>query len=220
MRIGLMTGASARKVHPDCAAAVDSVGRLLESLGHRVELSHPALEDPELAVGFGRVGPSAQARLIEQFSAAIGKTIRAEDMNSDNWAVTEIGWKVSGTEYLAGVEALNRYTRRVAAWWEGGFDLLVTTTIQEPPPPLGELVPIPGEPLKGIRRSAELCAFTMPFNVTGQPAISLPVHWTAQGLPIGVQLIAPFGREDLLLRVGSQLEQAVRWNERRPGVCG
>jgi amidase len=90
----------------------------------------------------------------------------------------------------------------------------------DPPPPLGELVSIAGKPMKGISRAGELAAFTLPFNVTGQPAISLPVHWTAKGLPIGIQLIAAFGREDLLLRVGSQLEQAVGWNERRPGVCG
>jgi amidase len=126
---------------------------------------------------------------------------------------------VTGTEYLAAVEVLNRYTRKVAAWWAGGFDLLVTPTIPEPPPPIGELVPDPREPLKGFQRSGALTAFTMPFNVTGQPAISLPLHWSPQGLPIGVQLVAAFGREDLLLRVAAQLEEAVRWSERRPAVC-
>ena len=59
----------------------------------------------------------------------------------------------------------------------------------------------------------------MPFNVTGQPAMSLPLHWNAAGLPIGVQFVAAFGREDVLIRVGAQLEAEVRWAERRPAVC-
>jgi amidase len=177
LRIGLMSATSTSKVHPDCAAAVESVGRLLESLGHRVELSHPpGREDPDIDFGLMRVLAPAQARLIDQFSAAIGRAIGAQDVESDTWALTEAGRKVSATDYLAGVEALNRYTRRIATWWETGFDLLVTPTIQEPPPLLGELVSIAGKPMKGIMRAAELGAFTMPFNVTGQPAISLPVH--------------------------------------------
>ena len=161
-----------------------------------------------------------QDKPISSDEAAIGRKIGADDMNSDNWIMTELGWKVSGTEYLAAVEANHRYSRKLAAWWEGGFDLLVTPTLPEPPPPLGELVPDPREPLKGFIRSGAFVSFTSPFNVTGQPAISLPLHWTPQGLPVGVQLVAAFGREDLLLRVGYHLEQAVRWNDRRPGVCG
>ncbi len=221
LRIGLVSSLNTLKVHPDCAAAVENAGRLLESLGHHVELAHPAdLENPELMAGLLPIIATSQARLIEQFSGAIGRTIGLEDMDCDNWALTELGKKVSGTEYLAGVEVLNRYTRKVAVWWAGGFDLLVSPTIPEPPPPIGELVPDPREPLKGFQRSGALTAFTLPFNVTGQPAISLPLHWTAEGLPIGVQFVASFGREDLLLRVGAQLEHTVRWFERHPGACG
>ncbi len=217
LRIGLLTGLKTVNIQSDCVTAVESAGRLLTSLGNHVEVSHPAaLEDPELAVGILPVIAASQARAIEQFSAAIGRTISAEDMDCDNWAVTEMGRKVSATDYLAGVEALHRYSRKVAAWWAGGFDLLVTPTIPEPPPPLGELVPDSREPLKGFQRSGGLVAFTIPFNVTGQPAISLPLHWTPEGLPVGVQLVAAIGREDLLIRVASQLEQAQPWIERRP----
>jgi amidase len=219
LRIGILSGLSTVKIHPDCAKAVESAGRLLESLGHHIELSRPAaLEGPELFVGLGPVIAASQARLIDQFSALIGRPIRAEDMNCDNWAVTEMGWKLTGTEYLAGVEALNRYSRNMAAWWAGGFDLLVTPTIPEPPPPIGELVPDTQVPFKGFQRSGALVPLTCPFNVTGQPAISLPLHWTPEGLPVGVQLVAAFGREDLLIRVTSQIEQAQPWVSRRPPV--
>jgi amidase len=218
LRIGLLSSLSALKIHPDCVAAVESSGRLLESLGHHVQLAHPDLENPELTTGLLPIIATSQARLIERFSAAIGRTISAEDMDCDNWAVTELGKKVSGTEYLAAIEVLNRYTRRVAGWWAEGFDLLVSPTLPEPPPPIGELVPDPREPLKGFQRSGALTAFTLPFNVTGQPAFSLPLHWTPQGLPVGVQLVAAMDREDLLIRVASQLEQEQPWIDRLPPV--
>ncbi|HKF28855.1 MAG TPA: amidase family protein [Candidatus Binataceae bacterium] len=219
LRVGILSSSSTVKIHPDCAKAVDSAGRLLESLGHHIELSHPAaLDGPELGVGLGPVIATSQARLIDQFSAAIGRSVRAEDMNRDNWALTEMGWKVTGTEYLASVEVLNRYTRNMAAWWTGGFDVLLTPTIPEPPPPIGELVPDAQEPFKGFQRSGALVPLTVPFNVTGQPAISLPLHWTDQGLPIGVQLVATFGHEDLLIRLASQIEQAQPWFDRTPPV--
>jgi amidase len=169
-------------------------------------------------MGWMPVIAASQARLIDQFSVAIGRPIRAEDMNCDNWAPTEMGWKVTGTECLAGIEVLNRYARNVAAWWVEGFDLLLTPAIPEPPPPIGELVPDTQEPFKGFQRSGALVPFTAPFNVTGQPAISLPLHWTDQGLRIGVQLVATFGREDLLIRIASQVEQAQPWVSRRPPV--
>jgi len=106
----------------------------------------------------------------------------------------------------------------VAEWYEGGFDLLLTPTIAEPPPLLGQFDSPVDNPLHGLLRAAEIVPFTPAFNVTGQPAISLPLHWSGQGLPIGVQLVARYGREDVLLRVAAQLEEAVPWAARRPPV--
>jgi amidase len=106
----------------------------------------------------------------------------------------------------------------MAEWWEEGFDLLVTPTTAAPPPLLGELASTREEPLRGFVRSAPFGAFTSAFNQTGQPALSLPLHQTASGLPVGVQLVAAYGREDLLLAVAAQLEQALPWRERRPAV--
>jgi amidase len=110
---------------------------------------------------------------------------------------------------------MHHYARRIAAWWSD-FDLLLTPTLPEPSPPLGELVARPGKPLEGFLRSAQLTTFLVPFNATGQPAISLPTHWSAAGRPIGVQVVAAMGREDLLIRVAAQLEAAMPWEGRRP----
>ena len=108
-------------------------------------------------------------------------------------------WTVTTTRFLAINEAIHAWSRQLAGWWiAGGFDVLVTPTFDVPPPPLGE-VEEPGDSRGG---------FTMPWNFTGQPAISLPLHWNDAGLPIGVQLVGAYGREDVLLRVAAQLEMS------------
>jgi amidase len=106
--------------------------------------------------------------------------------------------------------------RRLATWWESGFDLLVTPTQAAPPPPIGYIRSTADDPLLAFMRSAPYGACTLPFNMSGQPAISLPLHWTPEGLPIGVQVVGPFASEDLLLGVAAQLEAAAPWAERRP----
>jgi amidase len=161
---------------------------------------------------------SSQARDVEEFGLLLGREIGADDMDCDNWALTEMGKQVTGTQYLAALQAHQDYRRSVTAWWTDGFDLLVTPTISAPPPRIGEMVPDPAKPLDAFLRSGALLPFTVPFNVTGQPAVSLPLHWNDAGLPIGVQFVAAMGREDLLLRVASQLEREVEWSERRPLV--
>jgi amidase len=160
---------------------------------------------------------AAQALAIEQFEAAIGRKIAPGEVDPDNWAIIEMGRSVTASQYVAAVEAMHRFARRVGAWWED-FDLLLTPTLPEPSPPLGELVSRPGKPLEGFLRSAQLTTFLIPFNVTGQPAVSLPMHWSAASLPIGVQVIAAMGREDLLIRVAAQLEEAMPWDGRRPSL--
>jgi len=107
----------------------------------------------------------------------------------------------------------------IAQWWHDGFDLLLTPTTGEPATPLGAFEAPADQPAAPIMRAVPLAIFTAVFNTTGQPAISLPLHWTADGLPIGAQLVAAYGREDLLIRVAAQLEQASPWAERWPALA-
>jgi amidase len=140
------------------------------------------------------------------------------DLDPLNWAMAELGRQVSVAQYLETVEWIHGFTRRLAAWWTQGRDVLLTPTLPEPPPPLGYFKPDPAEPtLAGLRAGGFAC-FTSPFNMSGQPAISLPLHWTEGGLPVGVQLVAAYGREDVLLRLAAQLEQATPWIDRRPPI--
>jgi amidase len=126
-----------------------------------------------------------------------------------------MGTAVTATQYVAAIEQAQAYARGVAAWWADGNDLLLTPMLTEPPFRLGELG-ANVDPFDALTRLTGLTTFTMPFNVTGQPAISLPLHWNDDGLPIGVQLVAAYGREDVLLRVASQLESARPWADRHP----
>jgi len=218
LRIGLL-GNHGAEVHADCIAAVDVAARRLAALGHEVDESYPeALADDDLGYHAITVVAASQAHLVEELGRLIGRTIGAEDMDQDNWAITELGRNVTNIAYLDALHAMNGFRRRVASWWADGHDLLLTPTLTAPPPRLGEHRPIPGKPLEAWTRTGALLRFTIPFNVTGQPAISLPLHWNQDGLPIGIQLVAGFGSEDVLLRVAAQLEADGAWRNRRPPI--
>ncbi len=223
LRIGFLARAPRRAevVSPDCVAAVRATGVLLESLGHHLEEAHPpALDDDSVVGHVGRVLLACTARDLDAWGHAIGRPLEADDVEPLDWKAAELGRKIPAPEYVLAVDGLHAWARRITAWWAGGFDLLLTPTLCEPPPPLGEFSPTPEQPLQGWRRAGPFVAFTQPFNVTGQPAISLPLHWNASGLPIGLQLVAAYGREDVLLRVAAQLEEARPWAERKPPIHG
>jgi amidase len=206
-------------VHPDCVAALEDAGRLLESLGHHVEPSYPdALGDPNLFGPFTTIWTTDTAHYLDDFSNLVGTDITQDDVEPLTWALAEDGRAITGAQYREAVRQMEEVGRRGAAWWAGGFDLLLTPTLGEPPLPLGTLDSTPDDPLHGYLRAAEFVPFTAQFNVTGQPGISLPLYWNADGLPIGTQLVAAPGGEDVLLRVAAQLEQARPWAARRPPV--
>src|SRR6266542_4072212 len=125
------------------------------------------------------------------------------------------GLELHGANLLQAVEWLQGGARRMGEWYARGFDLLLSPTIAEPPPLLGEFVQRPDNPLQAIFRAASIVPFTPPYNATGQPAMSVPLVWSEAGLPIGVQFAAPYGREDVLLRLAAQLEEARPWKDRR-----
>jgi amidase len=210
-------------LHPDCRLAVEDAAQLLESLGHWVRESHPgALDENKLMWHhFTDIVSCQTVSAIEQYEQIVGRKLSAEDVETGTWYFVERGLDISAASYLASIQWVHGWARRVARWWNGeGFDLLLTPTIATPPPPLGTLIATPENPTGHIERLMATIQFTPQFNATGQPAISVPLHWNRQGLPIGIQLVASFGREDLLLQVAAQLEEARPWSERRPLIHG
>jgi amidase len=221
LRVGVMTSAPARlfEVHPDCVAAAEDAAELLASLGHGVEAAHPdSLDAPEFVELFIARWAIAIASNLEYWSLKSGERVTAEGVEASTWALGEIGRRVSAAELLGIIAYQQRSARTAAAWWESGFDLLLTPTLGEPPPPLGSFPFDPAEPEGFLRRAVPTAAFTAFWNATGQPAISLPLYGSDEGLPIGTQLVASYGDEGLLIRVAAQLEQARPWAQRTPPV--
>jgi len=222
LRIGFMDRAPS--FHPgidaECAAAVRNCAKLLESIGHKVEQNHPAaLDDDRIGDPVGILIASGEAGHAVDAERILGRPVVAEDLDPWTWFLVERGRGVSAVELILAREWINEFSRTTARWWSGGFDILVTSTTATPAPPLGFFKLGLGEHPADIgRRMANVSPFTIPWNVAGNPAISLPLHMTAEGLPVGVQLVAAYGREDLLLRLAAQIEQAAPWSNRRPRI--
>src|SRR5205807_6813839 len=216
LRIGVRTARpdGLGESDPDCVAAVEATAALLDAAGHRVQtVTLTALDDPVLVRAFLGVMSAAVASDLDRWSARLDRRIGVEELEPHNQMFAETGRGLSSADYLDALEQLIGYSRRVAAAWEG-IDVLLTPTL--PLPPIATGAGGDDDLAAAMARMGGLVAFTMPFNVTGQPAISLPLHWTGDGLPIGIQLVAHFGREDILLALAAQLEQARPWGERRP----
>ena len=219
LRVGLRWDAptGGRPTHPDCVAAVRTAASFLEDLGHLVvEDSPAALDDDELPDRFIDCFTVWVARELDRMEEMTGAPVPEDGVEPATWFLAETGRAVPAPRYLASLDRLHRYTRDITQWWADGADILVTPTIGEPPPALGEFEATAEDPLRSLSRSAEVVAFTAPFNTTGQPAVSLPLCWNDQGLPIGVQFVAAPGREDLLLRLAAQFELLCPWDQRRP----
>jgi amidase len=235
MRIGLMTTApgDAHPVHAECIRAAEHAARLLESLGHGMEVSHPvALDDPARMDVFGRIWSVNAASQVEAWGRALGRPLAEDDVEPVTWLMASAGREVPATAFVDAVNAMQAWGREMARWWAAsdrgagtlrrseptngdGFDLLLTPTLGEPPVPLGTFHDA-DDTTAGIRRAGSFTPFTPAANMTGQPAISLPLHMTPDGLPVGVHLVAAYGREDLLLGVAAQLERVAPWADRRP----
>jgi amidase len=218
LRIGLFSSNANTPAHPEAGAAVTAAAKLLAALQHQVEDEYPAaLDETNLGELVGTSVSSSVARELDAYAEMTGDVVGEADVEPATWAMAERGRSLSAAEYLKTIDALHGYGRRLRSWWrelpgEDGYDILVTPTMAEPAPPIGSI--------KGasIDRIVRLVPYTMSYNVSGQPAIGLPLHWTAEGLPMGVQLVGRYGSEGLLIRLASQLEEAAPWLDRRPAI--
>jgi amidase len=200
---------------PECRAAVAAAARLLESLGHDLTESAPAaMFDEGFSHHFGTIIAADTEATFRAFEMLLGKPIGEDEIEPRNAFYRRVGAAVDAVTYLQTRSWLGMWVRRMASWWSG-YDLLLTPTVGAPPPELGWFTD--AGPEQEGKRVPGFIPYTAQFNMTGQPAVSLPLHWTPDGLPVGVQLVAGYGREDLLVRVASQLEQAAPWADRYPG---
>jgi len=217
LRIGVLDHALHTDTDPDCTAAALAGARQLAELGHDVGEGHP--EALQIGAELGEVFTNQWAvncrANLAALGALLGRELTEADVEPGTWMLAEMGSGLDALTIVRGASVQARFRRDMAQWWADGYDLLLTPTTAARAPMLGDLVATASEPLRALRRSAPYATFTSPFNVTGQPAISLPLHRDRDGLPLGVQLVAAYGREDMLLRVAAQLEEAVGWAAER-----
>jgi amidase len=200
------------KVHADCVQAVEEAAKLCADLGHVVEEKALSLNADVLLYAFSVL-----------WSAGTASTLKILDANPDQvepltWAIKEMSDQYSSADYVIALQTLQSVSREVARFFQD-YDVLLTPTLIEPPVPLGTFDAQPDNPLQGFTRAAEFIGFTPICNITGQPAMSVPLFWNDDNLPVGSQFIGRFGDEATLFRLAAQLEEARPWANRRPAIC-
>ena len=228
LRIGFRTLPTAERGWDSaCAAAVESTIELLANLGHEVEDDSPPcldnLVDRPMIEAMHSIKYTHVASELDRLGALLGRELGAGDVEPNTWSAADAARQVSGVQLVHAMAAQHRYARRLAQWWASGFEILVTPTLATLPFRFKEGGVEPGRLRaldllgnSGGNKPLGLATFTWQYNVSGQPAISLPLHWSEEGLPVGVQFVAAYGREDLLFRLAAQLEAARPWADRRP----
>ena len=197
------------EVAPEPLAAVEGAVSLLESLGHEIVRLDADLFDPAGIVDF--------LNLLNAGMAAY-PGLDPDRIEPHNRAALEAARAVDSLAYSDSLAALQLQTRGIVTRFGTEFDLLLTPTMAIEPPPVGLLAEVHAQPEFPPMDIIAMAAFTALFNITGQPAVSLPLHVAPSGLPVGVQLVAGSWQDDLLIRVASQLESAAPWADRYPFV--
>lgn len=236
LRIGYTSRSPLGRPHPHAVAALTDAAQLLTDLGHEVEPVEPPVDLDALAVDFLRSWSVKVAAAIDETAASSGAAPGSFEL--DNRLLAAAGHSVSGPDYSALLDRWHSYTRRLAEFHER-FDLLLTPSIAGPPVRVGELdtpwpLQIAGRTVLALRLGSLLARtgmvdkvardnlrhvpYTQLANLTGRPAMSVPLYWDPDGLPLGVQFVGPLAGEGTLFRLAAQLEQARPWADREPPV--
>jgi amidase len=220
LRIGLRTASwSEVPVDAEVVAAVEAVGTELEEFGHDVAEASPTLDWDQFIAAQVPLWAATIAEAVEGLASASGAAPTEDTLERATLMAYRHGRDLDLLELWRARQTVNAVARNVGKFFSE-WDLLVTPTANVPPVPLGYLDPNdPVLDVEGwVRRMLDICSFTPLFNWSGTPALSLPLGWTREGLPIGVQLAAPMCDEATLIRVGSGLEETMPWRARRPLV--
>jgi len=235
LKIGLFRGSLfGSALHPHCRDAVDDAGKLLEDLGHHVEDTTPVFDKEGLIQAYFTIVCSSVASAIDDLARTLGREPKGDDLELSTWLVANIGRKQTAADLQSAIKRIHTASRDMAAFHER-YDLLVTSTLGQPPSRLTDLEfkqqevvgmsvlrALPVKPLLDVAlqqlgsEGLEPVPNTQLFNQTGQPAMSLPLCWSPDGLPLGIQFVAPFGDEKTLFRIAGQLEKARPWADKRP----
>lgn len=202
---------------PECDRAVRAAAELCADLGHEVEERAPDYDAMRLWTNLTTILASGVSWAMQDWARRLERPLNRDLFEPFVWAFGERGRSLSATDYLLAVQDLQAEVRNYSRFFES-YDLWLTPTLGTPPVPLGTLK-YEGDPVELRRRTARFSPFTYIANATGQPTLSLPLHWSEAGIPIGVHMTARMGDESTLLRIAAQLERAKPWSDRLPTVC-
>jgi amidase len=208
-----------KPLHPEVKAALESTAKLVEALGHTVEERALPLNQALLYLALGPVSAANMAASVAEVAELLGRELREEELEPLTWSIVKRGRSVSGEQVMRGMRWLQKLVREAAALFDE-FDVYLTPVTGTPPPRIGHIDPLNPDPTELNQRQAESFPFSPPFNMTGQPAMSVPLAWSGDGLPLGMQFAARYGDEGTLFRLAGQLEEARPWRQRRPAVWG
>jgi amidase len=216
MRIALLTKTfTGEAICADARAGVEHAGSLLSEMGHHVEEAAPHFDFELLQKTIFSILFANLAAGVAEFEQQRGSPARDDELEPMSRAALERGRAMTLIDYFAALAQLNRQVRRIGVFFESQ-DVLVTPVLAADLPSLGCL-PTDGSDIDAhVERLLRLAPFAVPFNGTGQPAISLPLHWTASGLPVGVQFVGRLGQDASLLHLAARIEEAKDWFHRRP----
>ncbi len=216
LRVALdLTPVTGMPVHADCIAAARHAAKLCESLGHIVEEASPDFDRLAFRTATGVVVSANVANGVDSRLAALGRKLGPIDIEANTRANVEYGRSLSAPRYAAALLTLHQ-TNRVIARFHQTYDVMLTPTLLAPPVDLGWLDTVNLDVATFGDRFSRFWGFTNLQNATGQPAISLPLFWNQEVLPIGVQFVGRVGEDSLLLQLAAQLEHAQPWFDRRP----
>jgi amidase len=204
------------KLHPECLAAVENAAKLCGALGHTVEKADPELDMVALRPLNARISAANTARSCTMRWKALGREPNPDDVEAVTWAVYQRGLKVSGVEYIEAIAAAHAAGRKMGRFLTD-YDVILSTTLAGPPPKLGYFDQN-GDVQTFTERVTEYLSVTPLHNATGTPAMSVPLHWTADHLPVGVHFAGRYGEEATLLALAAQLETAQPWFDRVPAL--
>ncbi len=219
MRIALCdTTLTGDPIHPDCRDAVHAAARLLEGLGHQVEPACPKADTKGMMRAWTKIVACGTALYVKKTVAARGRPLELGEVEGVTQGAIAFADSLSGADYLDSIGKIHAYGREMAAFL-AGWDMLLTATLAEPPAKVGRFAHATDDYVNfrtGPGMVFDYSPFCAAFNASGQPAASVPLHWSAEGLPIGVHLAAPFGADEDLIALSAELEMAQPWMHLRP----
>jgi amidase len=206
-------------LHPDVQRVFDDTVKLLGDLGHTmIDFPKFGVDWRKLYMAQGCVSGAMFAASIDELKLTLGEPQDA-DMEPLAWASYRAGSRLTAGQVGWGLQTLRHISREILAKWRD-FDVLLSPVTITPAPPIGHLDPVNVEPREFNKRQARVFGYTPPYNMTGQPSMSVPLGMSGDGLPIGMMFTGRYSDEATLYRLAAQLEQARPWIERRPQVWG